>query len=84
MLTDDTPTYPMTFVAQLDFSGALNEEAITDALEDALARHPLISAVVQSAKRNTECWVRDESVSVEIRWQSFDEDLDLDEFLGGV
>lgn len=47
MLADDRPDYPMTFVVRLRFSGRLDRERSTTALDRALAYHPLLRACVR-------------------------------------
>ena len=80
---DDRPEYPMTFVVQMSFSGWLEPDRLDAALEHALARHPLLGAVIRPAKRGMECWVNDPMVGVDIRWHGFDETpkLDCGEFI---
>ena len=56
-LMDDSQTYPMSSVIQLDFSGKLEPTAFHESLGVAIDRHPLLNAVVQPAKRNQPCWV---------------------------
>jgi hypothetical protein len=83
MDVDDRPAYPMSFVVQMSFSGRLEPKRLTVALEHALERHPLLSAVVRPAKRGIECWVTDPDIAVKIRWHSFAEtsELNCNEFL---
>jgi hypothetical protein len=54
---EDHPAYPMTSVIHLDFSGTLDPELFEAALDDALNRHPLLSALIRPAKRSMPCWV---------------------------
>ena len=56
-LMDDTVAYPMSSVIHFDFTGHLEPNAFHESLAIALGRHPLLSAVVQPAKRNQPCWV---------------------------
>jgi len=51
MLGDDRPGYPMNFFLRLQFSGQFNRSALQAALEDALARHPLLLAHVHRSGR---------------------------------
>src|SRR5262249_10224126 len=45
-LSDDRPQYPMTYPFELQFRGALEREAFTIALAQAVARHPLLRATI--------------------------------------
>ena len=65
---DDGPRYPMTSIIQLDFSGEMDELSFTHGLVDALYRHPLLSSLIQPAKRNMPCWVPTEEVRPRIDW----------------
>lgn len=68
MRVDDRPAYPMTFVIQMAFSGIVDRPAFEAALEEGLARHPLLAAIVQPAKRNQPCWVLTENSMPPIDW----------------
>jgi hypothetical protein len=55
MLHDDRPDYPMTFALRLRFAGQMRRAEFEAAFAEALAGHPLLTAVVkQSASRG---WV---------------------------
>ncbi|PAY15231.1 hypothetical protein CKO51_32950 [Rhodopirellula sp. SM50] len=56
-LIDDSPEYTMSFFLDLDFSGQLDQDIFQAALEEALARHPLLFCVIELAKKNRLCWV---------------------------
>lgn len=77
MDVDDRPAYPMSFVIQMSFSGSLETAHLAAALDHALQRHPLLSAVIRPAKREMECWVADPMVAVDIRWQTFADSCSL-------
>jgi hypothetical protein len=47
MLCDDRPTYPMSIIARLEFSGRLDRHATVAALEAVVARHPLLRAKIR-------------------------------------
>lgn len=51
ILADDRPTSPMTYFARLRFTGKIERGAIECALATALARHPLLTAVVDRSGR---------------------------------
>jgi hypothetical protein len=57
MLADDRPAYPMNFFIRLRFSGTFDRPALDSALQTALARHPLLSAVVQQTGRKRPQWI---------------------------
>jgi NRPS condensation-like uncharacterized protein len=57
MLIDDRPAYPMTFWIRLNFAGRLHQEHFLDALRQALARHPLLFALVRNPAREQFEWV---------------------------
>ena len=54
---DDRPKYPMAFTCHLFFNGEVRRDAFDFALIKALARHPLLRAVIRPAKANKPCWV---------------------------
>lgn len=68
MVWDDRPEYPMTFVVQMEFEGALDRDAITRALPLTLQRHPLYQAVIQPAKGGRDGWVAAPDPAVTIDW----------------
>ena len=67
-LTDDSPDYPMAFYLDLDFSGTLDQEKMSEALREALFRHPLLFSVIQVAKKDRLCWIPDFGQLPEIDW----------------
>jgi NRPS condensation-like uncharacterized protein len=69
-LCDDSPDYPMVFYVDLDFSGRIHRELMTDALGEALQRHPLLYSIVQPAKKNKPCWILAPEKSQTIAWGS--------------
>jgi len=56
-LQEDNDRHPMTSVIQLDFRGVLRPREFDDAVAEAQKRHPLLRALVQSAKGGKPCWV---------------------------
>lgn len=68
MRVDDRPAHPMTYVIQMDFSGCVDRPAFEAALAEGLARHPLLAAIVQPAKRNRPCWVLAKDPMPPIDW----------------
>ncbi|MHB1033666.1 MAG: hypothetical protein ACYC35_27040 [Pirellulales bacterium] len=70
MLADDQPGYPMTFVIQLELSGRIDRVAFEQALLEALERHPLLRAWIQSVKGDLPCWVLAEDPQPALDWAS--------------
>jgi hypothetical protein len=68
MWLDDRPAYPMTFLIQMEFSGTVDRAAFEAALGETLASHPLLTALVQPAKRNRPCWVLVEGAMPRLDW----------------
>jgi len=68
MWLDDRPAYPMTFLIHMEFSGTVDRAAFEAALGETLARHPLLNAFVQRAKRNRLCWVLAEGAMPRLDW----------------
>jgi hypothetical protein len=56
MLADDRPEYPMTFTLTLRLSGTIGREAFEEGVGEALARHPLLGALVDRSARRP-CWI---------------------------
>jgi hypothetical protein len=57
MLADDRPEYPMTFTLTLRLAGTVDREAFEAAADEALARHPLLVALVEGSSRRRPRWV---------------------------
>lgn len=55
--SDDSVNFPMTSIIHMDFSGEVDGSAFSEALDDALVRHPLLGAYVRIAKRGLPCWI---------------------------
>jgi hypothetical protein len=56
-LLDDYPAYPAHFFCRFRFSGRLQQQSLNEALGLALARHPLLAAVVQDVDARGPCWL---------------------------
>ena len=56
MLADNQPGYPMISVIQLQLAGQVDRPAFEGALAEALQRHPLLRALIKTAKRGLPCW----------------------------
>jgi hypothetical protein len=56
MLLDDRPDYPMVFALQLKLSGDIHRPAFESSFEEALARHPLLCALVCGSWRTGLAW----------------------------
>lgn len=61
MLVDDRPNYPMTFFGELCFSGTMSRSALEAALQQAMARHPLLDAQIEVHSRRYQ-WVAAEKL----------------------
>jgi hypothetical protein len=68
LLRDDRPAYPMNFFIRLRFSGRFGRFALKSALRTAVARHPLLSAVVRQGRRGRFEWVTPGSQSPAVHW----------------
>ncbi|HUT94659.1 MAG TPA: condensation domain-containing protein [Thermoguttaceae bacterium] len=68
MLADDWPAHPRTFYLRLGLEGQFDHEALERAVPIAMARHPLLGAVVQSEGRRT-WWVAAENQLPQIHWE---------------
>ncbi|MBI3463145.1 MAG: hypothetical protein HY000_08820 [Planctomycetes bacterium] len=69
MCADDRPAFPMTFAIVVRLSGTIDRGAFEAALEDTLERHPLLTAVVRSAKSGRPCWVSAKNARPTVNWQ---------------
>ena len=58
MFVDDRPAHPMTFVVQLNMTGQLDRDAFAAAVEAALTRHPLLTAIIGPGKGGKDCWIK--------------------------
>jgi hypothetical protein len=67
LLLDARPDYPMTIVGDLRFSGELRREEFERVVAAALARHPLLRAVVRVEKAQAE-WVALTTLPAVVDW----------------
>lgn len=67
-LVDDSPEYTMSFFLDLDFSGQLDQDIFQAALDEALARHPLLFCVIELAKKDRLCWVPAPDKTQSVDW----------------
>lgn len=77
MVWDDRPEYPMTFVVRMEFEGTINQLAFEESLPKALARHPLLQAIVRPAKGKRDGWVTAPEAQVPIHWGELEEAVEL-------
>ena len=68
MFVDDRPAHPMTFVVQLRLSGRLDREALSNAVESSLKRHPLLTAVIGPGKGGKDCWIKADDPHPHLDW----------------
>jgi NRPS condensation-like uncharacterized protein len=64
---DDWPTQPSTFYLRLGLEGQFDRDALEQAVETAVARHPMLGAVVQSKGRRAR-WVAADDQRPHIHW----------------
>lgn len=71
MLCDDRPDYPMTGFFRLRFSGKLNFQAMDQAVQMAIARHPLLRSMVCRDVKHGLYWATDDTNSLPLeRWSA--------------
>jgi NRPS condensation-like uncharacterized protein len=75
MLIDDRPRYPMTFIVQLEMSGKIDREAFTQAVKQALLRHPLLTAIIGPGKQGKDCWIAATDSQPLLDWGAMNEPL---------
>src|SRR6516162_8010591 len=54
---EDSPAYPIQFFCRMRFRGQLRQAVLNQALGIALARHPLLTAIVRPARDGSPYWV---------------------------
>ncbi len=57
MIADDQPGYPMSFFIRLQFHGQVERGAFQGALDEALDRHPLLRALIETGRGDFPFWV---------------------------
>lgn len=77
MLVDDRPKFPMTFIVQLDLRGTIDQTAFGEAIKDALARHPLLTAVIGPGKGGKDCWISAPNPNPVVDWRSLDQSIEF-------
>src|SRR6516165_8397701 len=55
-LLEDSPSYPIQFFGRLRFRGRIQQHVLNHALGIALARHPLLAAIVRPGKDGRAYW----------------------------
>jgi NRPS condensation-like uncharacterized protein len=70
MLADDREDSPMTFVVKADLTGPLDHDAIHEAIQSSLQRHPLFHATVSAEGFRKPTWVTCDPRSVKVEWMS--------------
>lgn len=78
MFVDDQPRFPMTFVFQFDFVGAIDQRVFQDAIDQAIQRHPMLRAVIQPAKSSRDCWVLPDSYDSKIDFADLSNPIMID------
>lgn len=64
---DDSPAYPTAFPVELEFDGTLDREHFNPALERAVARHPMLAAVIDASGPRP-VWVADKRKTPFVDW----------------
>ncbi|MEX0978522.1 MAG: hypothetical protein WDZ48_06705 [Pirellulales bacterium] len=64
---DDSPEYPTAFPIELRFSGMLSADHFQAALEATLARHPMLTAVIDSSGRRP-AWIAEQRARPAVDW----------------
>ena len=75
MIVDDRPKYPMTFIVQLELSGKIDRTAFNEAIDQALLRHPLLTAVIGPGKQGKDCWVKAPNPNPHVDWAGIDDPI---------
>jgi hypothetical protein len=68
LLADDRPEYPMTFALRLRFLGTIDRQSFEEAVEETVARHPLLRALVDRSIRQRPCWVSAGPIATPVDW----------------
>jgi NRPS condensation-like uncharacterized protein len=67
-LLEDCPSHPIEFFLRLRFSGRLERNTLERALQTALARHPLLTAVVKHTAKRRWHWISSKGPPLAINW----------------
>ena len=76
MLADDRPSYAMTFFIRVELEGDVDRQAMDAAFNDALGRHPLLTARVTRRGLRL-CWGQWDGARPQLRWDCLDAEPDL-------
>ncbi len=76
MLLDDRPDYPMTFAIQVRFQGKADRRSFEQAVQQAVARHPLLRATVRNRWGKRPVWQPALSPPPWIDWSDHDTPID--------
>jgi NRPS condensation-like uncharacterized protein len=74
---EDRPAYPWSFFVRLDFIGRTDQAAAELALKASLARHPLLTSIVQREGK-TLVWEPVQNVAPAVRWTTMPETAERD------
>lgn len=77
LLADDRADYPMAMLFMLDFSGELHRREFTQAVSDALDRHPLLRSHIRRGERNDWHWVEASDPQPFFSWEKLGAPLDF-------
>ncbi len=76
-IADDRPDYPMAFIVQMTFKGNVNRAVFDEALQLALARHPLLKSHRKIAKQRLPCWVYASETMPVVDWGNEGDPIEL-------
>ncbi|MBN2577906.1 MAG: hypothetical protein JXB10_02865 [Pirellulales bacterium] len=68
MFWDDRPEYPMVFAVRMKLRGELHRADFESSLNEALAAHPLLCALVKRTARNGPVWTLSEERRPTVDW----------------
>ena len=79
MMVDDRPQFPMTFIVQMELSGDIDRNAFTEAIDESLNRHPLLTAIIGPGKQGKDCWIAPPNPQPLMNWGDLDDPIEFPE-----
>lgn len=70
MMYDDRPSYPMTGIFRLRFSGFLQKDALEAAIQKVFERHPFLRATIDKTDRRCPKWIDHPEWRPDVQWHS--------------
>lgn len=74
MLAENTPSYPRSFLVQMQFTGPLQSDALEAAWRATLLRHPLLSAMLERSRGGWQ-WILNDNPVSSIDWAGLQEPI---------